>query len=334
MVLPANTEVCRTVTGESIHVRVVSRPYFGDKSADWPMLSAGPVVVTFLRDEQGGGVLMLGDELVPRRVVIALSADGRSLHKLDMTLGLDRLRGQATLAVSGAAPVSLDVVWPTGQIEVSLSAGGSQTWLLEQVEVRVMASVSESVGAARNVSVSAAMTDSPRVEAFVDPPDTQARLTQAWSKTWQQNAIRRQMKAQVLGRLSSGEAGTMEPLLKGGIDRPLNSPAWHIEAACLLRAVAQELSGQGKFVAAQAAAEQALLEVARAIEMPKISPSLEALAWRLTGEIQLEFLGDLPSAQASYAQALQKIPTDSKARSAFTRIESIQKTIGANGGGE
>src|SRR5258708_5718539 len=80
----SGAQLSRTFSAGQISVRLVSRPYFSPMPADGPALEIGPAGLTFVRDQNGGGMVMLGDLPLKLPKVIALGADGRSDSPLDL----------------------------------------------------------------------------------------------------------------------------------------------------------------------------------------------------------------------------------------------------------
>lgn len=60
--LPAGSQLYRRVAEESLNLRLVSRPVFGAQPVDWASIELGPVSLTFVRDPDGGGMVLLADE--------------------------------------------------------------------------------------------------------------------------------------------------------------------------------------------------------------------------------------------------------------------------------
>lgn len=165
-VLAKGQEISRGFPGGAVLLRFRSSPVFGDAPENWSVAQVGPLALAFLQEGGKGriGVLrgeqteILGEEFV-------LDVAGRASAALEVIIGFDPFSGTAVQAIGGKIFARSGIVgaWP---LEVTLAAGASGDWKIEELTVLVVdeaqanasgASRGDAAGAASANSQSAAL---------------------------------------------------------------------------------------------------------------------------------------------------------------------------------
>lgn len=133
--LPMGGEFSKNLDGTVVGVRIVSRPFFGSDPKTWSMITVGSATLTFARDAQGGGMLLVGDSMQALPNVVVLGEDGRPARPLDIKMTVDRPAGLAKVSMGGKEGISVRVNLPSGATAVVVSAGLASTWTLDAVEL-------------------------------------------------------------------------------------------------------------------------------------------------------------------------------------------------------
>lgn len=136
--LPAGAELVRGFYGGSVMLAVGSTPHFAQAPTDWPVLQVGPTAVVFTREGAVGRLALVVNEtarMLPAE--IALDQNGRAREPVELVLGFDPVMQRGAVGFDGQViAFSTDAV--TGAVEVALSAGASQEWPQDWVEVLVL----------------------------------------------------------------------------------------------------------------------------------------------------------------------------------------------------
>lgn len=307
-VLPG-AQLSRTITAEQVSVRLVTRPYFSPVPADGPTLEIGPAGLTFVRDQSGGGLVMLGDQPLKLPKIIALGADGRSESPLDLTFRYEQQPGTATFLLAGEAFL-LKATSTGGPLEVAVASGSGQAWVLDSVEVQTAPSVAASPpGSAPSTGKSD--TSSPPVPVAARPVVTDRAAT------------RKLAEAEARALFVSGSDVAAEKKLTDASLNPKNTPEWHLEAANELLQMAFSLARLGKPGRAAQIARLALQHTGQ-VAGKGAPPALAAAADETAAFIQEKLLADYTAAKTAYQSAAQRNPQGGAAKE-VDRLNKIEQ---------
>lgn len=317
--LPAGSELVRSYDADRVAVQVVSQPFFGATSAEWATLEVGPASLAFLREKNGGAVLLLGDQPLALPDALALGPDGRSAAPFSFELSYDRAQALAILAV-GAQTFRVPAAAPPGPLTVVLAAGAGAEWRLDNLQI-----TPGPVGLAATDFPLSAAPRSPRPAAD-SPLLTPGALTAAL--TAKQAAL-----AQAVALFAAGGTQAAERVLEAASPRAKDSTRWHFEVAGGLVRLALASASRGATAPALTAAGQALARLDQAVA--RATPAENALAANalgLRGWLEERFLGDWSAAKASYQLAAQRWPQGQAGRQA-ERLEDAERESTLRGRG-
>lgn len=314
LTIPGGAQILRSVASTVVEVRVVSRPYFSAVPADWAALEVGPAILTFVRESGGGGLLLLGDTPLALPFALPLDAAGRSRLPLDFILRFDALNGRAVLSINQAT-YDVDATAPAGPVEIVLSAGRSQPWSLDRLEVELPVVGSGQAGAAGATSAHEAASPS----RPVNPAE--------WARAFASAT------AEASRRFMAGDDVMAEKILTDAARNPRNSPEWHLESANALTQQAFALSRAGRPDKAIAIAQRALEHTEKATRKAARRPESAALAANaeeLAGFIKEKLLADHAGAKVQYLRAAARHPRGGAARE-LDRLEQVEIEAGRRG---
>jgi len=312
--LPAGSQLLRTYVDGRVTVRLLSRPYFQAKPANWPALEVGPAALTFVQDGTGGGMVLLGDSVLALPQTIILGADGRSVSQIDLSLNYDHGSNQATLTIDG----SLYHVGATAadpEVTVAVSAGSEATWTLDIMEVNSSPSTTEP-DAKPGISTG---SKSPPIDSPASAQDISKAKNQIMSKSsdlFQQ------------GDLDGGEA-----LLLSLNRQAVGSVEWQIESAVLLVRMAFHFNTTGEAFIASKIAKRAMAHLFLADRNfgQALKPGPAANIKELEAVIQERLLGDVDSARDGYAAAAKLAPGSGQAATRSAQLNRQQASADAAG---
>ncbi len=136
IVIRVGEEWIREYPARRIEVQLVTRPYFAVLSKALPILEIGGTGVTFVREGDGGAMVLFGKEklLLPRVVEVDLA--GRSLDPLAIKLRFDRGSGVSQLDVDGwTFTVSSNPFAHGAGLPVVIAAGAEVDWIVDSFKV-------------------------------------------------------------------------------------------------------------------------------------------------------------------------------------------------------
>ena len=292
VVIPAGTHLSRVFAVNELTLKVSCRPFFTTAPEDWAMLYVGPASLTFVRNPDGGGVVLFGDEPLELPFGLVLDDEGRSRAPLDFTFSFDR---EGRLAVLTVRQVAFDVsaTAEAGPIEVALSAGARHGWSFDELAVNERALLDDlaSGGSGRRSAPIAALP------AALPRANRGQELHEA-----------RQTARDLFG---AGNDLAAEKALIAANRNPINSAEWHLETADALVQLAFSFSRAGQPEKASRLATRALEHAERAVRKADRQPGQEALvsaAQTTTALIREKLLADYIGARAFYLKAAVRHP--------------------------
>lgn len=167
--LPAGAQLSRQFSSQGLAVRVTTQPVIGANSSDWPVLEIGSATLLLSRDELGGRLLVVLGDNDPLKLPITfpLDAEGRSAEPLTVnfsfrnsTVTVEALGKTLSFQADSGGAVHLELV---------VSAGDSQPWPLDDLEVTDDSSITSPLPAP-NISSGKLPGESFAVEAPADAP--------------------------------------------------------------------------------------------------------------------------------------------------------------------
>lgn len=126
----------------------------------------------------------------------------------------------------------------------------------------------------------------------------------------------------------SGNATAVETLLVAQNKSTPNTANWHFETTRNLIQVANTVARQGQISAVPALAASALQHLNQAATLAK-NNVVRAQAKASAGYIQEHFVGDVPSAIASYQEAVQLNPKDKGSQQTLVRLQQADAILRA-----
>jgi len=309
VLIPAGAQLSRFFAVNELTLKIACRPYFTTVPEEWAMLYVGPASLTFVRNPDGGGVVLFGDEPLALPFGLVLDEDGRSRAPIDFTFHFDRNGRLATLTVRQAS-FDVPATAADGPIEVSLSAGSRQAWLLDELAVDEDAILEDRVaGAAGNGTPAdfapAALPGPNRTEALREARDSAREL------------------------FGAGNDLAAEKALTAANRNPANSAEWHLETADALVQLAFGFSRSGRPEKAAHLATRALEHAERAARKAE-RPGQEMLlnaAQGTTALIREKLLADYAGARAFYLKVAARHPRGG-AGEQLNRLERIHEEAG------
>lgn len=303
--VPAGAALSRSVTGDEISVRAVSRPYFGVDAASSSTLEVGPASLTFVRDATRGAMVLLGDQALVLPFPIVLDGDGRSQQALDFTLGYSRTASEATLAIEGRT-FNMAAIAPAGAIQVAVDAGTAVPWSLHILATTETSPSNSSPGV--------------RGSDAVDP-------SIQTGKTPFIQIVENPVRAMVNARARALEGdieGAIEALTESNVFEK-RTARWHLETGRKLSRLAFDLIQVGKVSTADLIAREALEQLELVREKADKQSGLAASSWTLTGFLHERYWGDDATAKTSYEQAVKLAPEQSDLSAKLRRFDKSPK---------
>ncbi len=136
LVLPAGSQLGQNFSGNAVILHLVSQPALSASSAEWPILAVGPAALAVVA-ENGGGRLML---VVNESTLIELPwkiPTTQNPASLDLLLAYDPLSGAGLIAFQNQTQ-AFEAGRSTGPVDVFLTAGASNAWPCEKMEVLLL----------------------------------------------------------------------------------------------------------------------------------------------------------------------------------------------------
>lgn len=298
--IPAGAQLNRSFTSDEIAVRVVSRPLFSQDLTGLSTLEVGQAILTFTRDEDGGALVLLGDQAVTLPFEIALDADGRSEKALELTLGFNRRQGTANLLFE-RQQFTLAASAPVGPIEVVVSAGNAAPWSLDSLAVAITG-----------------FSESESESGTSDQTSTGERLETATITMDASEAARR--RAALADEILRGRLAPEQALAEL---RVTTIPQWKIHADGVFGLAAihlgETLVATGQFDAAEKffrAAEPALEEA----RIESVNTSDQALCLKKLAWIRSRYLRKEDQAKIDVEEAFRLNPTDQNLKTLRQRL--------------
>lgn len=306
--LPAGGQMVRTYPVGKLVINMVSRPYFSPTAASSPALEVGPATLTFVRDEAGAGIVMLGDRALPLPNSVPLAPDGTSERPIAFSFSYEPTRNEAVLSLDGVS-YPLAATLRSTQLEVAVSAGGEVAWTINALDVTASsAQPGSSPGVAGDGSSSAGL----------NPNGVSVDITSVQVDAVDFATVRKRACEQAVSLAATGEYDNGEQVLVSGNHSRPGTPTWHVEAANKLIRLALVMAGQGRTKAADELTRRALVHLQQIT--PDAEPGVRANAEELAGLLFERLAGDAASAQRSYQNALQLCPNSTWAGEAMARM--------------
>lgn len=316
LTIPAGGQIHHRFTSEAVLIALVSRPTFGEVPSEWAMLDVGPASLTFVRDKDGGGMVLLADEPLSLPFDITLDETGRSEVPLDIKLYYDQ---SLRIAVLTIAEVEFEVAATSsaGEIVVAVSAGQSSAWNFDLLEV------DDEVDRAGDAASMAG----------VDPDrggkNTSGDEVKLVAASGNRAEIRRQAVADSRALFVQGEDAAAEKVLTNANRNPRNTAEWHLESANALVQMTYSLVRAGQAEKAAALAARALEHTELAARKASRGPgrsALTAAADETAAFIHERLLGDYTAARASYERAAMRHPLGDAERG-IRRLQAIKMEL-------
>jgi hypothetical protein len=302
--VPAGGELAQSLSGDTVGVRVVSRPYFGATPDTWAMLSVGGATLSFAKDGNGGGIVLVGDTMQALPMRVTLDADGRAQSSLDITMTASRVTGAASVTVAGHAPAEVNAAFPTGSVPVVISAGGAMPWQLERVEtISDIASMNaNSANAAKNAGT--------------------ASVTKAVTDTKSRAQLRREAFEGAMASYRQKDKPNAEKKLFATNRNKEGTFGWHMESAGLLVQMALSLRQQYDLRDAAELAQRALELLDAGDKLPGNPRAQDRAAlFEMSGFIREELLRDEDAARLDYEKAAKLNAKSVRAKEALDRLD-------------
>jgi hypothetical protein len=307
LLLPSGGQLIREYQSEQIAVRVVGRPFFSERSEGWPALEIGPASLSFIRDEKGGGIVMLGDIAVQMPDSLELGEDGRSTRLLDLVFSYDRIGARALLTLDGVSH-SIAARSQDGAIEIVLSAGTEAGFALEFVEV--------DAGSGNGSGI----PDGAESESQVGLESSIPRLS------------RREAARQAFILFERGLDEDGEALLASVNRGDPAGASWQAQTAQALVMLAIDFSRDGRSDIADRIARLALTRTGELTDRTKAAdPDIAASGFQLESFIHEKFFGDSEKAMQSARRALESRPDASVAKEQLDRLERVERDAALKG---
>lgn len=310
--LPAGTQLYRTLPDTPIQLHLVSRPVFNAIPADWATLEVGPASLTFVRDANGGGMVLLADEPLALPFALPLDEKNRAKIPLALTLTYDPMEGIAVLTIEGV-DFDIGAKAPSGPIDVAMSAGKSADWTLDKVELLSGKKAAPLLGSPKPETRPAGGHD---MEDEVSPPYKGNRAE-----------VRTQALDRSKGLFVTGDDAVAEKALTDANTNPKNSAEWHLESANELTQMAFSLARSGHSKKAAQIAQRALEHADKAQRKAARQAdqvSLVTAAEELAALIQMRLLADYKEARIMYEKAAMRYPRGQVGRE-LERMDQIEE---------
>jgi hypothetical protein len=307
--LSAGSELTRIFDASQVSLRVVSQPYFSPAASGWPALELGPASVAFVQGANGGGMVLLGDQMLTLPFTIALGTDGRSLQPLDFTLSYNQPGSVATLSMAGQT-FSQPATASTGSVQATISAGATTAWPLNTVEVTAVSGA--------NLANTVPSTTSP---TGTTPTPTGGLVQPAQSL-----AATLEQRSQLAVLLLKGQVTPAQAVgqLRLATPSPLQiDPDTDFSLAAI--SIGEQLTAYGKYEAAQpffAAAEPVLVNVSKRV----LSTNEQALCLKTLAWIRSRYLNELAQAKLDIEAAYQLNPADKNLQALRQRLTGKKPT--------
>lgn len=316
--LPTGAQLSRRFAADQVEVHLVTRPVFSATPASWASLEIGPVSLSFVRDEKGGGMVLLADEPLALPFALPLDAEGRSVTALDFSLTYDGRLQTATLAIGEA---NFDVEATTSSsatIEVALAAGSAKPWLLEKVEVRLTSAATAPFGA------KTANANGPAAAEPTARPVPAGEFAQ----------VRKQAQGEAWNLFSQNSDVLAEKTLADTNRNPKFTSQWYLETATELTHTALSFARAGKTQKAVQVAQRALEnteKASRKAARQSGQAAIAAAAEELAAFIHERLLADYGQAQVMYQRASGR-RASGYAATALERLSTMKAEAGRKSG--
>lgn len=212
-------------------------------------MEIGPASLSFVRDPNGGGIVLLGNEALQLPDTIALGTDGRSVRTLDLLFSYDQAGGLALLELDGTLH-TVSVLSRADSIEVALSAGTEADWVIEYLEVETGAS-----------PLDGSATD----DAFPTSADSGATETTPEVLPWPKGIDARTIDAALL-KIEAGDLEGAADLL-GNATVSKGTLVWYQMAAMALLGRAEELKAAGEYRSSRRVASAATVMMEHGLKL-------------------------------------------------------------------
>lgn len=308
--VPAGAEVSRSFSASKLTVRLISKPAFGDTPQNWSTLEVGPASLTFLKDKNGGGIVMLGDVALQLPYNVTLDSESRSIATLDFNFVLDRAKQSAVVTFNGR-DFSLPATTPAAPIKVVISAAKSTSWLVDRLDVTAVADLAP-------------------VPVVNDPSPGNRPRDRAEVVTKNQTAAARAAERNqnfndaLVYHKAGNSAKVDETLAKSNRYLP-NTLGWQIETGSKLTQFALSLRQRYDARGAVATAQRALSVLQEAERLStNATVRQKAAIQEMVGFLHDEVLRDAAAARAAYQKAQQLDAASPRARQALDLIAETE----------
>lgn len=313
--VPVGSELSQSLSGDTVGMRVVSRPYFGATPDTWAMLSVGGATLSFAKDGNGGGLVLVGDTMQALPLRVALDADGRAQSSLDIAMTASRVTGSASVTVAGHAPTEVKAAFPAGSVSLVISAGDAMPWQLERVETISDGAATNTNSASTAKNAGAASTPKAGTETKSRAQLRREAFEGARSAYRQKDKAGAEKKLFATNRNKEGTFG------------------WHTESAGLLVQMALSLRQQYDLRGAAELAQRALELLDAGDKLPGNPRAQERAAlFEMSGFIHEELLRDEDAARLDYEKAAKLNAKSARAKEALDRLEENRAKVRRQGG--
>lgn len=136
LVVHAGDQHSEEINGAEFAIRLLSRPHFSAEQAGAPSIEIGSAGLSFIRDETGTGIVLIGKSASLLPVRVALDANGRSEQPMDIVARFDAKRQEITFIIDGVTATVAAEISSAGSAEVAIAAGASVDWVIEHFETK------------------------------------------------------------------------------------------------------------------------------------------------------------------------------------------------------
>lgn len=312
LTVPPGAQLSRFFTTDSVKVHLVTRPHFSSVPSDWATIELGPASLTFVRNADGGGMVLLADEPLDLPFDLSLDESGRSQHPLEFTLTFDRKRALAELSIEDVL-FEIDATAPIGRIEVALSSGRSHEWMLESFDV--------------TLDEEARLPGQPGKKGNGGDDDSSGGILKPVALSGDRSALRVEAVIDSRSLFQQDKDVEAEKALTDANRNPRNSAEWHLETANALVQVAYSTMREGNPRKAVQIALRALEHTEKASRKAARKTGASALvatADQTAAFIQERLLADYDAAKVLYQRAAALHPLGDAAKQ-VQRIDRINQ---------
>lgn len=132
LVLPAGTQLYRNLSEENITLSIRSNPVFSTDPEQVAILEFGTNAIAFTKEKDVGRITLVADDLEAQTLTPSITLDQNDRPTETLALELTRRDGLLFLTVQKQ---NHQVATQAGPTQIVLSAGASQDWTIENLQV-------------------------------------------------------------------------------------------------------------------------------------------------------------------------------------------------------